>query len=42
MGHEEILGDIVRVVRTFRPDIIISRFSGTPMDAMAITKRRVF
>jgi LmbE family N-acetylglucosaminyl deacetylase len=31
-GHEEILGDIVRVVRTFRPDIIISRFSGMPMD----------
>jgi LmbE family N-acetylglucosaminyl deacetylase len=31
-GHEEILGDIVRVVRTFRPDVIISRFSGTPLD----------
>jgi LmbE family N-acetylglucosaminyl deacetylase len=31
-GHEEILGDIVRVIRTFRPDVIISRFSGTPVD----------
>jgi LmbE family N-acetylglucosaminyl deacetylase len=30
--HEEILGDIVRVIRTFRPDVIISRFSGAPSD----------
>lgn len=31
-GYEEILGDIVRVIRTFRPDVIISRFSGTSVD----------
>jgi LmbE family N-acetylglucosaminyl deacetylase len=31
-GREEILGDIVRVIRTFRPDVIISRFAGTPAD----------
>ncbi len=26
-GHQEILSDVVRVVRTFRPDVIITRFS---------------
>jgi LmbE family N-acetylglucosaminyl deacetylase len=31
-GREEILGDIVRVIRTFRPDVIISRFAGTSSD----------
>jgi LmbE family N-acetylglucosaminyl deacetylase len=31
-GREEVLEDIVRVIRTFRPDVIISRFSGTPVD----------
>jgi LmbE family N-acetylglucosaminyl deacetylase len=31
-GHDEILSDIVWVIRTFRPDIIILRFSGTPSD----------
>jgi LmbE family N-acetylglucosaminyl deacetylase len=31
-GHEEILGDIVRVIRTFQPDVVISRFSGTSLD----------
>jgi LmbE family N-acetylglucosaminyl deacetylase len=31
-GHEEILGDIVRVIRTFQPDVVISRFSGTALD----------
>jgi LmbE family N-acetylglucosaminyl deacetylase len=31
-GHEEILGDIVRVIRTFQPDVVISRFSGTSSD----------
>jgi LmbE family N-acetylglucosaminyl deacetylase len=31
-GHEEILGDIVRVIRTFRPDVVISRFSGAASD----------
>lgn len=31
-GKEEVLGDVVRVIRTFRPDVIILRFSGTPRD----------
>ncbi len=31
-GREEILGDIVRVIRTFQPDVVISRFSGTATD----------
>jgi LmbE family N-acetylglucosaminyl deacetylase len=31
-GHEEILGDIVRVIRTFQPDVIISRFAGASSD----------
>src|SRR5262245_47701521 len=31
-GHEQMLGDFVRVVRQFRPEIIISRFRGTSQD----------
>ena len=31
-GRETILGDIVWVIRRFRPDVIILRFSGTPKD----------
>ncbi len=31
-GREKILGDIVRVIRGFRPDVIVLRFSGTPRD----------
>ncbi|MBL8212414.1 MAG: PIG-L family deacetylase, partial [Bryobacterales bacterium] len=31
-GKEETLGDIVWVIRRFRPDIIFLRFSGTPRD----------
>jgi len=31
-GHERILSDVVWVVRSFRPDVIILRFSGTPRD----------
>jgi LmbE family N-acetylglucosaminyl deacetylase len=31
-GHDIALGDMVRAVRTFRPDILIARFSGTPRD----------
>ena len=31
-GHEIPLGDIVRVIRTFRPDVLIARFSGTERD----------
>lgn len=27
-GQHELLGDVVRVVRTFRPDVIITRFPG--------------
>jgi LmbE family N-acetylglucosaminyl deacetylase len=31
-GHDLALGDVVRAVRIFRPDILIARFSGTPRD----------
>ena len=31
-GHEIPLGDMVRVIRTFRPDILVARFSGTNRD----------
>ncbi len=31
-GREKILSDIVWVIRKFRPDIIVLRFSGTPRD----------
>jgi LmbE family N-acetylglucosaminyl deacetylase len=30
--REQVLGDFVRVIRYFRPEIIISRFTGTPRD----------
>jgi len=30
--HDQVLGDFVRVIRYFRPEIIISRFTGTPRD----------
>jgi LmbE family N-acetylglucosaminyl deacetylase len=31
-GHEIALADMVRVIRTFRPDVIVSRFGGTDRD----------
>ncbi len=31
-GHDLALGDMVRVIRTFRPDVIVSRFQGGPAD----------
>jgi LmbE family N-acetylglucosaminyl deacetylase len=31
-GHEVALGDMVRVIRTFRPDVLVARFSGTERD----------
>jgi LmbE family N-acetylglucosaminyl deacetylase len=31
-GHDVALGDMVRVIRTFRPDVLIARFSGTERD----------
>jgi LmbE family N-acetylglucosaminyl deacetylase len=31
-GHDIALGDMVRAVRIFRPDVLIARFSGTPRD----------
>ncbi|HEX7091299.1 MAG TPA: PIG-L family deacetylase [Longimicrobiales bacterium] len=30
--RDTILGDVVRIVRAFRPDIVVSIFSGTPRD----------
>jgi LmbE family N-acetylglucosaminyl deacetylase len=32
-GHEEVLSDVVWVIRKFRPDVIILRWIGTPADA---------
>src|ERR1700712_2852021 len=29
-GKDDVLGDVVRVIRTFRPDVIINRFSTQP------------
>ncbi|HEU4413968.1 MAG TPA: PIG-L family deacetylase [Candidatus Angelobacter sp.] len=31
-GHDIALGDLVRSIRTFRPDVLVARFSGTPRD----------
>jgi LmbE family N-acetylglucosaminyl deacetylase len=31
-GHDVALRDIVRVIRTFRPDVLVARFSGTSRD----------
>ncbi len=31
-GHDDALGDYVWIIRRFRPDVLISRFSGTPSD----------
>ena len=31
-GHDAALADLVRVIRTFRPDVLISRFRGAPPD----------
>jgi LmbE family N-acetylglucosaminyl deacetylase len=31
-GHERVLSDVVWVIRRFRPDVVILRFSGTPKD----------
>ncbi len=31
-GHDTALADIVRVIRTFRPDVLVARFSGTDRD----------
>jgi LmbE family N-acetylglucosaminyl deacetylase len=47
-GRDKILSDVVWVVRRFRPDVIILRFSGTPRDghgqhqASAILGREAF
>jgi LmbE family N-acetylglucosaminyl deacetylase len=47
-GHDIALGDIVRVIRTFHPDVLIARFSGTERDghghhqASAILTREAF
>jgi LmbE family N-acetylglucosaminyl deacetylase len=31
-GHDTALADVVRVIRTFRPDVIVSRFDGSGRD----------
>jgi LmbE family N-acetylglucosaminyl deacetylase len=34
-GHEVVVGDMVRAIRMFRPDVLIARFSGTSRDGHA-------
>jgi LmbE family N-acetylglucosaminyl deacetylase len=47
-GYDVPLGDMVRVIRTFRPDVLVARFSGTDADghghhqASAILTREAF
>ena len=47
-GHDLAVGDLVRVIRTFRPDVLVARFSGTSRDghahhqASAIVTREAF
>jgi LmbE family N-acetylglucosaminyl deacetylase len=31
-GHDAVLGDIVWIIRKFRPDVVILQFTGTPQD----------
>jgi LmbE family N-acetylglucosaminyl deacetylase len=31
-GHDAALGDVVRVIRTYRPDVLVTRFQGAPRD----------
>ena len=47
-GHDIALADMVRVIRTFRPDVLVSRFGGTDRDghgnhqASGIVSREAF
>jgi len=47
-GHDTALADMVRVIRTFRPDVLVARFSGTERDghghhqASSILSREAF
>ncbi|HET7440297.1 MAG TPA: PIG-L family deacetylase, partial [Terriglobales bacterium] len=47
-GHDIALADMVRVIRTFRPDVLVSRFGGTSRDghgnhqASGIVSREAF
>jgi LmbE family N-acetylglucosaminyl deacetylase len=33
-GREKVLSDVVRVIRTFRPDVVVDRFPTTPIEGM--------
>lgn len=47
-GKDEVLGDVVQLIRDFRPDVIVNRFSGTSRDghghhqASALLAREAF
>src|SRR5450432_277088 len=47
-GHDVALGDMIRVIRMFRPDVLVARFTGTSRDghgnhqASAILTREAF
>jgi LmbE family N-acetylglucosaminyl deacetylase len=34
-GHDVVVGDMVRAIRAFRPDVLVARFSGTNRDGHA-------
>jgi LmbE family N-acetylglucosaminyl deacetylase len=34
-GHDTATGDLVRIIRTFHPDVLVARFSGTQRDGHA-------
>jgi LmbE family N-acetylglucosaminyl deacetylase len=34
-GHDVVVGDMVRAIRIFRPDVLVARFSGTNRDGHA-------
>jgi LmbE family N-acetylglucosaminyl deacetylase len=31
-GHDAVLGDVVWIIRKFRPDVVVLQFTGTPQD----------
>ena len=41
-GHDVALRDMVRVIRTFRPDVLVARFSGTSRDGHGHHQARRF
>lgn len=36
--HQQVLSDVVRIIRTFRPDVVITRFPPSPLPRTATTR----